>query len=68
MIVKDDKKYKYIKVLQGNYGYGWDDLVEYENPDDEEVRKEIKEDWKSYQENEVEYPHRIIQRRVLVEE
>ncbi len=67
MLVKDGSKFKYIKVLQGNYGYGWDDLVEYENPEDEDVKKEIKSDWESYQKNES-YPHRIIQRRILVEE
>ena len=39
MIVKDDKKYKYIKVLQGNYGYGWEDESCYEFTGDEEHDK-----------------------------
>ena len=46
---------KGIYVLQGNYGYGWDDLCEYE------TTAEAKEDKKCYDENES-YPHRIIKR------
>lgn len=55
-----------IKVIQGNYGYGWDDLTTYEFTGDEEkdriTRKELREDYKSYEENEVGYQHRIITR------
>ena len=46
---------KIIYVLQGNYGYGWDDLCEYED------KNEAREDKKCYEENE-KYPHRIIVR------
>ena len=37
-------------VLQGNYGYGWDDLVSYDNTP--EGRKEMKDDLKTYQQEE----------------
>ena len=47
---------KEIKVLQGNYGYGWDDLCYYEfigDADHDELsRKELKQDLKDYRENE----------------
>ena len=50
---------KQVYVLQGNYGYGWDDLVEYDMGE----YQNAKADYKSYAENE-RYPHRIITRRV----
>ena len=50
---------KKVAVLQGNYGYGWDDLVEYEPGD-----PELKADLKSYRENEPQASHRVIYRRV----
>lgn len=53
---------KEIAVLQGNYGYGWDDLIEYELDD-----MSRKQDLKDYDENEKGVPHRIIHRRVLRE-
>ena len=37
---------KYFWTLQGNYGFGWQDLTS------EETREEIKERLKEYQENE----------------
>ena len=55
-------KTKSVKVLQGNYGYGWDDLCEY--PDDVSSAKERKDDLKSYKENEPGVSFRIITRRV----
>lgn len=55
-----------IKVIQGNYGYGWDDLVCYEFTGEDEkdlaMHKELRDDYKSYLENEVGYQHRIITR------
>ena len=63
-------KTKEIKVLQGNYGYGWDDLIEYDisdfNGDILAMNKEIKNDLRDYEENES-APHRVITRRVPVE-
>lgn len=60
-----------IKVIQGNYGYGWDDLGCYEFTGDEthdsQMRKELNDDYKSYHENEVDYPHRIVTRYVKKE-
>lgn len=50
---------KEVKVLQGNYGYGWDDLIEYEVND-----VSAKQDYRDYEENEPQYAHRIIRRRV----
>lgn len=51
-------KYKYLFVLQANYGYGWDDLTSSEN------YAEIKQDYKDYRNNDT-APLRIINRRVL---
>lgn len=50
---------KEVKVLQGNYGYNWDDLIEYEVND-----SSAKQDFRDYEENEPQYRHRIIRRRV----
>ena len=55
-------KTKEIRVLQGNYGYGWDDLIEYEMGDES-----WRQDMKDYNENEKGVPHRIIHRRVARE-
>lgn len=64
-------KTKEVKVLQGNYGYGWDDLVEYEiddfNGDLLAMNKEIRQDLKDYRENETNASHRVITRRVARE-
>lgn len=51
-------KYIYLHVLQGNYGYGWEDLSASES------FLEIRRDKKAYQENEG-GSYRIIQRRVI---
>ena len=57
-------KYIYLAVLQGNYGYGWDDLCQYDRHDPEQMA-ELKPDWRAYRENEPQYAHRIIHRREL---
>jgi hypothetical protein len=57
-------KYNYYSILQGNYGYGWDDLATYPK---EKATKELRRDYKDYQKNEPRYSHRIISRRVLNE-
>jgi len=57
-------KYRYLYELQGNYGYGWDDLVEYDKADSS-TYKESKSDLKCYRENEKHATHRIIERREL---
>lgn len=53
-------KTKEVIVLQGNYGYGWDDLVEYEK----DQQHEAKQDLADYRENERNAQHRLIRRCV----
>lgn len=58
-----NSKTKVELVLQGNYGYGWDDLVSYDNTP--EGRKEMKDDLKTYQQEERgRASFRTIERRV----
>lgn len=62
-------KYRYEKVLQGNYGSGWDDLTAYDCDstgfiEDNNTRQEKKSDWKAYRDNEPQYAHRFITRRI----
>lgn len=52
-------KTKMVKVLQGNYGYGWDDLCEYEMND-----PECKTDFWTYRREDKTGQFRVIQRRV----
>lgn len=56
-------KTKLVKVLQGNYGYGWDDLCEYD-PKNEGQMKELRDDFKTYKKEEPSVHHRIIERRI----
>jgi len=49
-------KFTYLYVIQGNYGFGWEDLTQSEN------YKEARADLKDYRNNEP-GPHRMIQRR-----
>ena len=55
-------KTKNILVLQGNYGYGWDDICTYD--DTLEGRRERKVDYQTYIENEPNVRFRTIERRV----
>lgn len=61
------RKWIEVEVLQGNYGQGWEDLVEYEIPADwdeaKKVYKEIRDDVKAYRENEPQYAHRVVTRK-----
>ena len=64
-------KYKYEKVLQGNYGNGWDDLTAYDCDStgyikDKEQREQKKSDVIAYRDNEPQYCHRLITRRIAV--
>jgi hypothetical protein len=57
------KKYTYLYVLQGNYGFGWEDLT----AEEQSVKgsfKRIRQDKKAYIENEG-GRYRIVERRVL---
>ena len=49
-------------IVQGNYGYGWDDLTTSDS------YGEAKQDLKDYRENEKNATHRLITRRVPIEE
>ena len=51
---------KEVKVLQGNWGYGWDDICEYDKYDN----GECKDDLKAYRENDPTARYRVIFRRV----
>jgi len=53
-------KTKEVKILQGNYGYGWEDICKYEK----ENYSESSDDLKAYRENAPECVYRIITRRV----
>lgn len=63
--MKKNNKYLYHTVIQGLYDvdYGWDDVTIYDSNDPEQM-KSFRSDWKSYCENEPQYPHRVIHRRV----
>ena len=62
--MKKQNKYRYLYVLQGNYGYGWDDLLEYDKSSHRPYGNAV-QDKKCYRENEPQYKHRIIERREL---
>ena len=36
-------KYSYVKVIQGNFGYGWEDVSEYDKQDFSTVKNDLKE-------------------------
>lgn len=57
-IKKDKRKYHYEFVIQGNYGQGWED-VNTETTYLDGIRS-----LKEYRENEPQYPHRRIVRKV----
>lgn len=54
-------KYSYVKILQSNFGYGWDDVQEFSK---EEGIRERKAMLKTYRENQKHAIHRIIDRRI----
>ena len=53
-------KYSYFKVIQGNFGYGWEDVSEYDKQDISLVRQDLKE----YRLSNT-GAYRVIDRRVL---
>lgn len=63
--MKKQNKYAYLYVLQGNYGYGWDDLMSWDQDKDELAFRSSREHLKWYRQNEKQATHRIVQRRVL---
>lgn len=54
-----ERKFDYVLIVQGNYGYGWGDLTQ------EGTWKEARAMRRCYDENETNAPHRVISRRVL---
>lgn len=56
------RKTRDVYVLMGNYGYGWDELVTYDNYSDAKV------DYKTYEENEPDAQHKIVRKREPIEE
>ena len=71
-VIEVDKDYKpkrtkEYKVLQGNYGSGWDDLVSYDTSDEKQLA-DLRQNIKDYKENEPQYPHRVITRRMPLDE
>jgi len=65
MSTRQVNKYRYLTVLQGNYGCGWDDLIEWDNNKDDLVFRSSREHLKWYRDNEKNARHRIIKRRKL---
>lgn len=63
--MKDCKKYDYFLVIQGNYGgcCGWEDLSWYDKT--VEGQEECNGDYQSYRDNERQYSHRIVMKRLL---
>ena len=59
MTVKQNK-YNYVKVIQGNYGYGWEDISTYDKQEFPTVKKDLKE----YRSSNTGV-YRVIDRRVL---
>lgn len=63
-------KYTYYKVIQGNYGSGWDDVAFHECDSsgwikNKEDRNAFKTNVKAYRDNEPQYYHRVIFRKEL---
>jgi hypothetical protein len=54
------RKTKDVYLIIGNYGYGWEEVTE------EETRKAAVKQLRCYNENEPQYPHIIISRRVKI--
>lgn len=63
--MKKQNKYSYLTILQGNYGYGWDDLMLWDNNKDDLVFRSSREHLNWYRQNENNVSHRIIERREL---
>ena len=58
-------KYEYLKIIQGCYdGKTWDDCCAYDARDPKSLA-ECRADYKLYKDNEPQYPHRLVERRVL---
>ena len=56
----ETNKYKYLKVIQGNFGCGWEDVCDYEKDEFSQVKRDLKE----YRLSNT-GPYRVINRRAL---
>jgi hypothetical protein len=55
-------KYNYVKVIQQYFGYGWEDVSEYNKASKEDINT-LKGDLREYRL--MNYPTRVIERKVL---
>lgn len=62
MMKKKKNKYQYLKVLQGDFGYGWDDIIAADSRNPDEVRA-FREDVRTYF-REDPRPYRVVSRRI----
>ena len=58
---KKERKTREEFQIQGNYGQGWEEVTA------EDTRKEAQARLKEYRENQPEYPHRLVVKRVPIE-
>lgn len=58
-------KYKYVYILQTNYGTRFEDEFEFSDEEGYDTMKDRKSMLKCYRDNQPQYSHRIINRRVL---
>ena len=63
--MKKQNKYSYLTILQGNYGYGWDDLMQWDDNKDDLVFMSSRDHLYWHRQNEKNASHRIIKRREL---
>ena len=54
-------KYLYEIIIQGHYGYGWEDLAAWDARDELDARRELR----LYNTEERDYAHRMIRRRSI---
>ena len=59
------RKFEYLKIIQGHYGQGWEDVDK--DVDTPEGRRRIRTNLRLYRENEPQYSHRLISRRERID-
>ena len=64
--MKKANKYRYLKVLQADYGCGFEDIIAAEISDAEECRV-FNENYKIYRKEDPR-PYRVVKRRILAGE
>ncbi len=66
MMKKKKNKYQYLKVLQGDFGYGWDDIIAADSNNPDEIRL-FRDNIRIYR-REDPRPYRVISRRIPADE